>query len=381
MKNDAPQPARALFLMQTTRAAALGAAAASSCPATSLAWELRFFPGHVAMEAARIARVGLLALLISCASCAKLYEPPPDIYRAAATGSNEVVRELMQTGVDANVPNSDGLLPLHIAAAAGHVATCWLLLATPWDLTDDFPVVNRVMTERAESEALRSAEGGRDAGVQGYLPKSLDHNPLAADTIRYTWTDDGHLVRSRIAREDVYQGADATETVDRWLGPRAELNAGAFNVSNVYGDETRAKFSTLAGETALHLAARAGHIGVVNLLLSEVNGQAADVDQPSVSSINKGVGMAETALHYAAKNGQTTVARALLDAGAFVDSITTQGWTPLHYAAMEAKMDVITLLVQRGASLNATTHTNVSPLARLSAAVACCLATHKVLSK
>ena len=90
--------------------------------------------------------------------------------------------------------------------------------------------------------------------------------------------------------------------------------------------------------------------------------------------------MAETALHYAAKNGQTTVARALLDAGAFVDSITTQGWTPLHYAAMEANMDVITLLVQRGASLNATTHTHVSLLARPSA-VAPCLATHKALSK
>ena len=357
---------------------------AAACLPSASAWRprLRFFNfiGRVAMEAARVGRVGLLALLLSCASCAKLYEAPPDIYRAAATGSHEVVRELMQSGVDANVPNSDGLLPLHIAAAAGHVTTCWLLLATPWDLTDDFPVVNRVMKERAENEALRSADGGRDAGVQGYLPKSLDHNPLAADAIRYTWTEDGHLVRSRIAREDVYQGVEATKTVDRWLGPRAELNAGATSVSNVYGDETRAKFSTLAGETALHLASREGHIGVVDVLLSEVNGQAADVDQPSVSSINKGVGMAETALHYAAKNGQTTVARALLDAGAFVDSITTQGWTPLHYAAMEANMDVITLLVQRGASLNATTHTHVSLLARPSA-VAPCLATHKALSK
>eukprot|EP01043_Picozoa_sp_COSAG02_P003213 COSAG02_NODE_77_length_40635_cov_56.355980_7_plen_322_part_00 len=315
-----------------------------------------------------MSRLGLLSLLLGTASCGKLYEAPPDIYQAAAAGSHEVVRELMQSGVDANVANGDGMLPLHIAAAAGHVTTCWLLLATPWDLTDDFPVLNRVMEERAKSEALRAAEGGRDGGgVNGHLPLSLHHNPLAADSIRYTWTEDGHLVRSRMAREDVYQGIAEAEEVDRWRGPRAELNAGTTNVSNVYGDETRAKFNSLAGETALHLASRWGRIEVVNLLLSNVSGQVADVDQPSVSNINKGVGMAETALHYAAKNGKTTVARALLDAGAFVDTTTTQGWTPLHYAAMEGYMDVIALLVQRGADLNAVTHTGVSSLAHLSA--------------
>eukprot|EP01043_Picozoa_sp_COSAG02_P000580 COSAG02_NODE_10_length_59045_cov_19.973365_29_plen_329_part_00 len=315
------------------------------------------------MGAAKVSRLGLLSLMLGAASCGKLYEAPPDIYQAAAAGSHEVVRELMQSGVDANVANADGLRPLHIAAAAGHVTTCWLLLATPWDLTDDFPVLNRVMEERAESEALRAAEGGRDGGgANGHLPESLHHKPLAADSIRYTWTEDGHLVRSRMAREDVYQGIAEAKKVDRWHGPRAELNAGTTNVSNVYGDERRAKFDSLAGETALHLASRWGHLEVVNLLLSNVNGQVADVDQPSVSNINKGVGMAETALHYAAKSGQTTVTRALLDAGAFIDSTTTQGWTPLHYAAMEGYMDVITLLVQRGAALNATTHTGVSDL-------------------
>jgi ankyrin repeat protein len=133
----------------------------------------------------------------------------------------------------------------------------------------------------------------------------------------------------------------------------------------VYGDETRQKFDSrpdyngLAGETALHLACRHGRNAVVNLLLSNVSAQEADVNQPTVANINKGVGMGETALHYAAKHGKTTAARALLDAGAYVDAATTQGWAPLHYACKEGYMDTITLLVQRGANLTTTTRQGV----------------------
>ena len=313
----------------------------------------------------------LFLLLLQPTSGGKLYTAPPDIFEAAEAGSFELVREFMQSGVSANVANEYGLQPLHIAAAAGHVTTCWLLLATPWDLTDDFPVVNRVLDERAEAVAARRAEGGQGEGtVQGHLPLSLYHDPLAASQIRYTWTVDGHLVRSRMAREDVYGAetltAEAAAKVERWAGPRAELNAGVANSSDVYGDETRQKFdgrpdyNGLAGETALHLACLHGRIEVVKLLLSNVGGQVADVDQPSVANINKGVGMGETALHYAAKHGKTTAARALLDAGANVDAATTQGWTPLHYACKEGFMDTITLLVQRGADLSATTRQGVS---------------------
>jgi ankyrin len=303
------------------------------------------------------------SLLLRPTSCGKLYEAPPTIYDAAAAGTHEVLRELMQAGADANAPDASGRMPLHLAAAAGHVTTCWVLLATPWDLTDDFPVTNRVLLERAESEAQRRAGGGQDGGgVQGHLPLSLYHNPLDADSIRYTWTPEGHLVRSRMAREDAYQGTETPEAVDRWRGPRAEINAGTANVSDVYGDERRHKFNSLAGETALHLASQWGRSEVVKLLLSNVSGQVVDVDQPSVANINKGVGMGETALHYAAKYGKTTAARFLLDAGASVDPLTTQGWTPLHYAAKEGYMDVITLLVQRGADLSAVTRQGVRAL-------------------
>ena len=257
-----------------------------------------------------------LLLLPEPADGGMLYTAPPDIFGAAETGAFEVVRELMESGVSANTANEFGLRPLHIAAA-GHVTTCWLLLATPWDLTDDFPVINQVLNERREAVAARRAEGGQGEGkVQGHLPLSLYHNPLAASQIRYTWTEDGQLVRSRMAREDVYGAetltAEAAAAIERWAGPRAELNAGAANSSDVYGDETRQKFDSrpdyngLAGETALHLACRHGRIDVVNLLLSNVSGQVADVNQPSIANINKGVGMGETALHYVSSHAIPT---------------------------------------------------------------------------
>ena len=43
----------------------------------------------------------------------------------------------MQAGVSANAYDEAGWSPLHRAAAAGQLTTCWLLLQTPWDATDD----------------------------------------------------------------------------------------------------------------------------------------------------------------------------------------------------------------------------------------------------
>ncbi len=285
----------------------------------------------------------------------------------------------MQAGVSANAYDEAGWSPLHRAAAAGQLTTCWLLLQTPWDATDDFGVPNRVLPA-----PIIYADGGTEATaggaelsdpLSGHAPLEMypDGSPgtvrtavgLDEDQIKYTWTEDGQLMRSRLSRFDVY-GAELDPEVLQaeldaaavpWTGPRAELNAGVQNITNVYGDEARQKFDSLAGETALHLASRSGHLEVVNLLLSNVSGQAADINSRTVANINKGVGMGETALHYAAKHGKTSVVRSLVDADAQVDALTTQGWTPLHYAARAGYMDVVTLLVQRGADLRAVTHT------------------------
>jgi uncharacterized protein len=71
-----------------------------------------------------------------------------------------------------------------------------------------------------------------------------------------------------------------------------------------------------------------------------------------------------TALHLAAFFGKTEVTRILLDAGARVDTYTTNDFAnqPLHAAAAGRHIEVCRLLLAAGADVNATQHGGFAPL-------------------
>jgi ankyrin repeat protein len=71
-----------------------------------------------------------------------------------------------------------------------------------------------------------------------------------------------------------------------------------------------------------------------------------------------------TALHLAAFFGKPEVARILLDAGASVDTYTTNDFAnqPLHAAAAGRHVEVCRLLLAAGAGVNATQHGGYTPL-------------------
>ncbi|OAI21163.1 MULTISPECIES: ankyrin repeat domain-containing protein [Methylomonas] len=92
------------------------------------------------------------------------------------------------------------------------------------------------------------------------------------------------------------------------------------------------------GFTAMHVAATAGHLLIVRLLIDA----RADVnrrDRYGISPLHQAIGWPK-------------VMEALLDAGADVDSATTQGVTPLMSAAAFGEMESVRLLLVRGADLN-----------------------------
>jgi len=111
------------------------------------------------------------------------------------------------------------------------------------------------------------------------------------------------------------------------------------------------------GCTALMLAAQYGHCGVVEVLLRHseaVPGQCrALVDIP-----NK---LGQTALHEAAKRGHVAIAAALIFAGAAVDASDRWYNRPLHYAALHGHTMVVALLASRPAvePTNAVTDSTV----------------------
>ena len=93
----------------------------------------------------------------------------------------------------------------------------------------------------------------------------------------------------------------------------------------------------LAGETALHVAARAGRLTTVSLLL-DWN-----------ANVNIKTKMGITALHSAAAGGYTPIVLTLLDGGAELDALDLELCTPLHHACHYERAESALALITAGA--------------------------------
>ena len=71
-----------------------------------------------------------------------------------------------------------------------------------------------------------------------------------------------------------------------------------------------------------------------------------------------------TPLHYAAADGDTAQARALLAMGASPDKSDSAGWTPLHFAAQSHAVEIATMLLEAGASVDPRDNDGNTPLFR-----------------
>ena len=106
------------------------------------------------------------------------------------------------------------------------------------------------------------------------------------------------------------------------------------------------------GRTALHLAAYNGHTEIAKLLLAN----NADVN------VMDAVGQTQTALHIAAWQGHPEIAKLLLANNADVNVMDAVGQTPLNIAAGNGDTELVELLIAKGADVNAKTRSERTPL-------------------
>lgn len=173
--------------------------------------------------------------------------------------------------------DSDGLAPLHLAVMGAHPKTTKLLLqAESWDggLGSDDKIVSARKTVSKSSAALALATK-----------------------------------------------ANATIIVKLLVEAGVDIN---------YQDEK--------GETALHHAARLGHVQCVKVLL-----EGNDTQQADVELAEKTYGW--TPLFVAAVEGKTEVVEVLLEAGGNdVDKVDLSGWTSTEHAGLRGHLDIARIL-------------------------------------
>jgi len=282
-----------------------------------------------------------------------------DVADAAKAKDAAAVKALLKSGADVNGAQGDGMTALHWAAANGDTAMVQMLLSAGANI--------RATTRLGAITALHMASQSGHAQVVAALIAA------GADTNAATTTGATSLMLA--AR------AGSTETVTKLIETGADVNAKEKGF----------------GQTALMVAAGLDRADVVKLLLQrgadwKIASSIADLKAltmmgddgtgrpqqapaqqrgPDVPGVTRGWRYNEligtqgglTALHFAARQGSMTAARALVEGGANVNMPSPgDKASPLLTAVINGHFDVAAYLIEKGADPNQASDGAITPL-------------------
>jgi ankyrin repeat protein len=285
--------------------------------------------------------VGVVGVL--CVTAVLLASPSnAPVADAAMKGDTDAVRSLLGAGADVNATQGDGMTALHWAAVRGDVELAEVLISAGAEVA----ATNRL---GAYTPLLLASKSGSAPMINTLLVAGAEANPATTTT---------EMTPLMLAAT-----AGSADAVTLLLEHGADVNA----------------TESSHGQTALMFAAALNHVDAVEALM-EYDADpaiATDVRMPPTRPREGGVinrnfqrerdrsdplgGL--TALIYAARQGHTESALALVEAGADIDQVSPANRvSPLVMATINGRFDLAMALLERGADPNQASTWGMTPL-------------------
>ncbi|XP_060528049.1 serine/threonine-protein phosphatase 6 regulatory ankyrin repeat subunit A isoform X3 [Cylas formicarius] len=273
------------------------------------------------------------------------------LHLAAAAGQIEVCKLLLELGADIDATDEDGQKPIHAACQNNFSEVAKLFLQHHPSLvmatTKDGNTCAHIAAAQGSVTVIEELMKFDKQGVISARNKITDATPLQMAA------EGGH---AEVVKALVRAGASVVEeNKGGFTAVHLAAQHGHLQVLEVLRSSNNLRvISKKLGVTPLHVAAYFGQADTVRELLTHVPGTVKS-EQPNGASLVPALGNESgmTPLHLASFSGNENVVRLLLNsAGVQVDAATHEnGYNPIHLACYGGHVTVVGLLLSRSAEL------------------------------
>jgi ankyrin repeat protein len=258
------------------------------------------------------------------------------LFMACTNGNAAIVGAMLMAGADANAVNGNGTTALMTAAASGSVDAVKVLLDRGAEVKakerihGQTALMFAAALNRYDVVKLLMARGA-DAGV------ATEVRPVA----RVRFDQDGNIVEDRAVAAGGGRGGTKP--------PSAEAQAKADEAGDAQAAAAATKTATDALRSDLDVLARGLGLKSSEVRLAKPRARASDVAARAPRRVGPEMIGGMTALHYAAREGHLEAARALVEAGVDLDKVNGDKFTPLVMAVANGRFELAKYLLDHGA--------------------------------